>query len=94
LGREKAAQIEGLEGQARQPRPPAARGNDIWATSKRFVSIYGSTRCHDIHRHELRHTFDLRDAAEQEAFEAAGAHESKCTGVVARAARWTVEAIP
>ena len=46
-----------------------------------------------VHRRELGRAFDLRDPAEREAFEAAGAHEDKCTGVVARAARWAVEII-
>jgi hypothetical protein len=55
------------------------------------VGYYGSLRCHDVHRHELGRAFDLRDPAEREAFEAAGAHEDECTGVVARAAQWAVE---
>jgi mannitol-1-phosphate 5-dehydrogenase len=60
---------------------------------ERVLSAYSSTRCHDIHRHELGRAFDLRDPAERQAFEDAGAHVSKCTGVVARAAQWTVEII-
>jgi mannitol-1-phosphate 5-dehydrogenase len=59
----------------------------------RFTETYGSTRCHDVHRHELGRAFDLRDPAEREAFETAGAHEDKCTGVVARAAQWAVQII-
>jgi hypothetical protein len=49
--------------------------------------------CHDVHRHELGRAFHLRDLAEREGFEAAGAHEDKCTGVVARAAQWAMEII-
>jgi C_GCAxxG_C_C family probable redox protein len=60
---------------------------------ERFIGTYGSLRCHDVHRHELGRAFDLRDPAEREAFEAAGAHEDKCTRVVARAAQWAVEII-
>jgi mannitol-1-phosphate 5-dehydrogenase len=60
---------------------------------ERYLERYGSLTCHDIHRHELGRAFDLRDPAEREAFEAAGAHEDKCTGVVAQAAQWAVEII-
>lgn len=57
------------------------------------MGTYGGLRCHNVHRHELGRAFDLRDPAEREAFEAAGAHEDKCTSVVARAARWVVEIV-
>jgi mannitol-1-phosphate 5-dehydrogenase len=60
---------------------------------ERYLERYGSLTCHDIHCHELGRAFDLRDPAEREAFEAAGAHEDKCTGVVAQAAQWAVEII-
>lgn len=60
---------------------------------QRYLDAYGSILCHDIHRRVLGRAFDLRDPAEREAFEAAGAHDDKCTGVVARAARWAVEII-
>lgn len=58
---------------------------------QRFISRFGSIRCHDVHRHELGRAYDLRDPAEREAFAAAGAHEDKCTSVVAWTARWVVE---
>ncbi|MBN1579250.1 MAG: C-GCAxxG-C-C family protein, partial [Anaerolineae bacterium] len=58
---------------------------------RRFLAHYGGIRCHEIHQAEFGRAYDLRDPAEREAFEAAGAHRDKCTGVVARAARWTVE---
>jgi len=58
---------------------------------ERFVGHFGSVRCHDVHRHELGRAFDLRDPAERKAFEAAGAHEDKCTGIVACAAQWVIE---
>jgi mannitol-1-phosphate 5-dehydrogenase len=60
---------------------------------ERFIERYGSLYCHDLHRCELGRAFDLRDPAEREAFEAAGAHEEACTGIVARAARWIVEIV-
>jgi len=58
---------------------------------QRYLDAYGSIICHDIHRQVLGRPFDLRDPAERQAFEAAGAHDDKCTGVVARAAQWAVE---
>lgn len=58
-----------------------------------YLDAYGSIRCHDIHREILGRPFDLRDPEERKAFEAAGAHDDKCTGVVSRAARWAVEII-
>jgi mannitol-1-phosphate 5-dehydrogenase len=60
---------------------------------ERYLERYGSLTCHDIHCHELGRAFDLRSPAERDAFEAAGAHEDKCTGVVAQAAQWAVEII-
>ena len=59
----------------------------------RFLAYYGGIRCHEIHRAEFGRAYDLRDPSEREAFEAAGAHRDKCTGVVARASRWVVEII-
>jgi mannitol-1-phosphate 5-dehydrogenase len=60
---------------------------------ERYLQRYGTTNCHEIHRHQMGRAFDLRDSTEREAFEAAGAHEDKCTDVVAQAARWAVEII-
>jgi mannitol-1-phosphate 5-dehydrogenase len=60
---------------------------------ERYEQRYGGIRCHDIHRHEFGRAYDLRLEAEREAFDAAGAHEDKCTSVVARAAKWAVEII-
>jgi mannitol-1-phosphate 5-dehydrogenase len=60
---------------------------------EKYIQRYGSITCHDIHRHELGRSYDLRCEAEREAFEAAGAHDDKCTSVVAQAARWAVEII-
>jgi hypothetical protein len=58
---------------------------------KRFSGYYGGIRCCEVHQHEFGRAYDLREPAEREAFEAAGAHQDKCTGVVARAAQWVVE---
>jgi mannitol-1-phosphate 5-dehydrogenase len=60
---------------------------------QRYLDTYGSTICHDIHRHLMGRAFNLLDPAERGAFEAAGAHDDKCTNVVAQAARWAVEII-
>lgn len=58
---------------------------------QRYLDHYGSVICHDIHSKILGRPFDLRDTNERKAFEEAGAHENKCTEVVALAAKWTVE---
>jgi mannitol-1-phosphate 5-dehydrogenase len=60
---------------------------------ERYLQRYGTINCHEIHRHQMGRAFDLRDPIEREEFEAAGAHEDKCTHVVAQAARWAVEII-
>jgi mannitol-1-phosphate 5-dehydrogenase len=60
---------------------------------RRAIDRYGSITCDDIHRRIMGRTFDLLDKEELAAFEAAGAHEDKCTGVVGLAARWAVEII-
>ncbi len=60
---------------------------------ERYMQHYGTIICHEMHRHQMGRAFDLRDPTEREAFEAAGAHADKCTGVVARAAKWAVEII-
>ncbi len=63
------------------------------ALRQRFIDSYGSITCRDIHRCLMGRSFDLLDKKQLEAFEAAGAHDDKCTGVVARAAQWAVEII-
>jgi mannitol-1-phosphate 5-dehydrogenase len=60
---------------------------------ERYLQRYGAIICHGVHRHMMGRAFDLRDPAEREAFDAAGAHEDKCTEVVAQAAKWAVEII-
>lgn len=58
---------------------------------ERYLNHYGSVICHDIHAKVLGRPFDLRDPEERKAFEMAGAHDNRCTEVVALAAKWTVE---
>lgn len=60
---------------------------------ERYMERYGGVSCHDVHRDLFGRTFDLRCSEERQAFEEAGAHDDKCTGVVARAAQWAVEII-
>ena len=60
---------------------------------QRYLDTYGSITCHEIHRQVLGRPFDLRDVNERMLFEAAGAHDDKCTNVVARTAQWAVEII-
>jgi len=60
---------------------------------QKYLDTYGSITCHEIHRQLLGRPYDLRDSNERKAFEAAGAHDDKCTNVVARAAQWAVEII-
>jgi len=60
---------------------------------ERFIEAYGSITCHDIHRQILGRPFDLRNSAERTAFEAAGAHDDKCTGIVAHAVEWAMEIV-
>ena len=44
-----------------------------------------------MHQAIFGRAYDLRDPEENKAFDAAGAHVDKCTGVVARAAQWAME---
>jgi mannitol-1-phosphate 5-dehydrogenase len=60
---------------------------------QRYLDAYGGVRCHEVHRAVFGRAYDLRDAEERVAFEAAGAHDDKCTGVVARAVQWAMEII-
>jgi len=60
---------------------------------ERYIETYGGTTCWDVHRRIFGRSFDLRDPVEREAFAAAGAHEDKCTAVVATAVRWAMEII-
>jgi C_GCAxxG_C_C family probable redox protein len=60
---------------------------------ERYMQAYGSTICKDIHMKLFGRTFDLWDKVDFEAIEMLGAHEDKCTSVVANASAWTTEII-
>ncbi len=59
----------------------------------RYVAEYGGITCQAVHRAIFGRPYNLRDPKDREAFEAAGAHEDKCTGVVQRTAEWAMEII-
>jgi C_GCAxxG_C_C family probable redox protein len=58
-----------------------------------FRKKYGSIICREIHECIFGRSFDMWDEDERNAFEDAGAHKDKCTGVVADASRWTTQLI-
>jgi len=55
-----------------------------------FIETYGSIICKDIHHKIFGRSYDLWDPEDKKAFEKAGAHADKCTGVVANASKWTL----
>ena len=59
----------------------------------RFIDTYGSVICADIHRGIFGKEFCLRTAAVRDEFEAAGAHTTKCTGVIGMVCTWLAEII-
>jgi C_GCAxxG_C_C family probable redox protein len=63
------------------------------ALHDRFAGKYGSTICREIHGKIFGRGFDLWSKDGRQAFEDAGAHEDKCTGVVADASAWVCEII-
>jgi len=60
---------------------------------KRYLAHFGSIICHDIHSKTMGRPFDLRSVDERNCFEKAGAHDNKCTEVVALASKWAIEII-
>jgi C_GCAxxG_C_C family probable redox protein len=58
------------------------------ALHDRFVEKYGSVICREIHDKIFGRRFDLWAPDGRRAFEGAGAHADKCTGVVADASAW------
>lgn len=58
-----------------------------------FRDRYNATTCSGIHNKIFGRTFDLWDDGDSRAFDDAGAHEDKCTSVVANASRWTTQLI-
>jgi C_GCAxxG_C_C family probable redox protein len=63
------------------------------ALHDRFVEKYGSVICREIHDEIFGKRFDLWTPEGRQAFEDAGAHAGKCTGVVADASAWVCEII-
>lgn len=57
----------------------------------RFLESYGSVTCRHIHESILGRPYILRSKKVRDEFEAAGAHEDRCTSVVAMAAMWTTD---
>jgi C_GCAxxG_C_C family probable redox protein len=60
---------------------------------ERFVAEYGSPICGGVQAKIMGRSFDMWDAEDFKAFEAAGGHRDKCTGVAANAAAWAAETI-
>jgi mannitol-1-phosphate 5-dehydrogenase len=60
---------------------------------ERYLCKYGSLLCKGAQERVFGRSFDLRNPAERELFERAGAHVDKCPGVVGRVARWSVQII-
>ena len=60
---------------------------------ERFIEKYGSCVCRGVQDAIFGRCFDLLNPEDKEAFDAAGAHADKCTGVVGTAAQWIAEII-
>jgi C_GCAxxG_C_C family probable redox protein len=61
----------------------------------KFVSVYGSVICGEVHNTLFGRSFNLRDDEEKQSFRDAGAHEDadKCCAVVGNGAKWATEII-
>jgi len=60
---------------------------------QKFINVYRSVICQEIHESIFGRTFNLWDEEKKREFERLGAHQNKCTNVVANAAAWTTELI-
>ncbi len=60
---------------------------------QKFIDTYGSVICREIHRKIFGRIFNLWDEEEKREFERMGAHQDKCTNIVANTAAWTTELI-
>jgi C_GCAxxG_C_C family probable redox protein len=58
-----------------------------------FIGKYRSVICREIHECIFGCSYDLWNEEERQAFEEAGAHRDKCTGVVADASEWATKLI-
>jgi len=61
--------------------------------TQKYIQAFGSIICRDIQTHIFGRPYYIPDPNEYEAFEAAGAHDDKCTNVVGKASRMAVEFI-
>ncbi len=61
------------------------------ALRDKFIETYGSVICAHVHREIFGRSFCLRTEAVKKEFDAAGAHETKCTTVIGIACAWTAE---
>lgn len=59
----------------------------------RFVAEYGGPSCAHVQSKIMGRSFDMWNAEDFKAFEAAGGHRDKCTAVAANAAAWAAELI-
>jgi len=57
----------------------------------KYIREYGTILCPQIQMGVFGRHFYFMDDDDMRKFEAAGGHEDKCTNVVAKAARWTME---
>ena len=57
----------------------------------RFVAEFGSPICAEVQTRLLGRPFNMWDANDFKAFEAAGGHRDKCTRVAGTVAAWTAE---
>ncbi len=59
----------------------------------KFIEVYGSINCCDLHLCKFGRNFDLRDKQQQEDMHNAGAHDEFCPTTVGIAAAWLFEAL-
>ncbi len=57
----------------------------------KFIDEFGSVICDDVQKNKMGRSFNLWDKEEYQKFEAAGAHDDKCTDVSGKTARWVAE---
>ena len=57
----------------------------------KFIEVYGSVICTNIHKKIFGRRFDFADTIDGEAFSEMGGHSTKCTAVVGNASVWLTE---
>ncbi len=63
----------------------------VRALYARYIEEYGTIRCADVHQQIFGRTFNQWDDDDFQEFLRLGGHVDKCTDVVGKVARWTVE---